>query len=84
MEKKDAIEVEGKVVELLPNSLFRVELESGQRVLANISGELRLSLIRFTSGDRVMLEMSPFDLTRGRITARHADNSNIPQPINNQ
>ncbi len=83
MEKKDAIEIEGKVVELLPNSLFRVELESGQRVLANISGELRLSLIRFTPGDRVMLEMSPYDLNKGRITSRHEDNSNTPQPTHN-
>lgn len=82
MEKKDAIEVEGKVVELLPGSMFRIELENGQRVLANISGELRLSLIRFNLGDRVTLEMSPFDLNKGRITARHEENSNTPQTIN--
>ena len=82
MEKKDAIEVEGKVVELLPSSMFRIELENGQRVLANISGELRLSLIRFNLGDRVTLEMSPLDLNKGRITARHEENSNTPQTIN--
>lgn len=84
MEKKDAIEIVGKVVELLPNSTFRVEMESGQRVLANISGELRLSLIRFSLGDRVMLEMSPYDLTKGRITARHEENSITTKPIHNQ
>jgi translation initiation factor IF-1 len=61
MAKKDAIEVEGKVVELLPNTMFRIELENGHRVLAHISGKMRLHFIRILPGDRVMLEMSPYD-----------------------
>lgn len=79
MAKKDAIEVEGKVVELLPNTMFRIELENGHRVLAHISGKMRLHFIRILPGDRVMLEMSPYDLTKGRITYRHKDSSS-PQP----
>lgn len=75
MAKKDAIEVEGKVVELLPNTMFRIELENGHRVLAHISGKMRLHFIRILPGDRVMLEMSPYDLTKGRITYRHKDSS---------
>lgn len=79
MAKKDAIEVVGKVVELLPNTMFRIELENGHRVLAHISGKMRLHFIRILPGDRVMLEMSPYDLTKGRITYRHKDSSS-PQP----
>lgn len=70
MAKKDAIEVEGKVVELLPNTMFRVELANGHRILANISGKMRLHFIRILPGDTVRVEMSPYDLTKGRITYR--------------
>jgi translation initiation factor IF-1 len=77
MAKKDAIEVEGKVVELLPNTMFRIELENGHRVLAHISGKMRLHFIRILPGDRVMLEMSPYDLTKGRITYRHKNESSF-------
>ena len=70
MAKKDAIEVEGKVVELLPNTMFRVELPNGHRLLAHISGKMRLHFIRILPGDKVLLEMSPYDLTKGSITFR--------------
>jgi len=70
MAKKDAIEVRGKVVELLPNTMFRVELPNGHRILAHISGKMRLHFIRILPGDTVVLEMSPYDLTKGRITFR--------------
>lgn len=70
MAKKDAIEVEGKVVELLPNTMFRVALPNGHLVLAHISGKMRLHFIRILPGDKVLLEMSPYDLTKGRITFR--------------
>jgi len=79
MVKKDAIEVAGKVVELLPNTMFRIELDNGHRVLAHISGKMRLNFIRILPGDRVVLEMSPYDLTKGRITYRHKESSS-PQP----
>jgi translation initiation factor IF-1 len=69
--KGDAIEVEGKVVEPLPNAMFRVELENGHRVLAHVSGKIRLNFIRILPGDRVLLELSPYDLTRGRIIYRY-------------
>jgi translation initiation factor IF-1 len=68
--KKDVIEVEGRVTEPLPNAMFRVELDSGHEVLAHISGKLRLNFIRILPGDRVRVELSPYDLTRGRITYR--------------
>jgi translation initiation factor IF-1 len=71
MARKDAIEVEGKVVELLPNTMFRVELANGHRVLAHISGKMRLHFIRILPGDKVMVEISPYDLSKGRITFRH-------------
>ena len=71
MAKKDAIEVEGKVVELLPNTMFRVELPNGHRVLAHISGKMRMHYIRILPGDRVVVELSPYDLNRGRITYRY-------------
>jgi len=70
MPKKDAIEVEGKVIEALPNAMFRVELANGHRVLAHISGKLRMHFIKILPGDRVTVELSPYDLTRGRITYR--------------
>ncbi|HOZ47689.1 MAG TPA: translation initiation factor IF-1 [Candidatus Hydrogenedentes bacterium] len=70
MQKEEAIEVEGKVLEPLPNAMFRVELNNGHKVLAHISGKMRLNFIRILPGDRVKIEMSPYDLTRGRITYR--------------
>ena len=70
MARKDAIEVEGKVVELLPNTMFRVELPNGHQVLAHISGKMRLHFIRNLPGDKVVLEISPYDLSKGRITFR--------------
>jgi translation initiation factor IF-1 len=68
--KEGVIEVEGKVVEALPNAMFVVELENGHKVLAHISGKLRMNFIRILPGDRVNLELSPYDLSRGRITWR--------------
>ena len=68
--KEDAIEVEGTVVEPLPNAMFRVELENGHRVLAHVSGKMRMHFIRILPGDRVKVELSPYDLSRGRITYR--------------
>ncbi|MGE5473543.1 MAG: translation initiation factor IF-1 [Ignavibacteriales bacterium] len=70
MAKEDIIEVEGTVVEALPNALFQVELENGHKILAHISGKLRMNFIRILPGDKVTLELSPYDLTRGRITWR--------------
>ena len=70
MSKQDMIEIEGTVVEKLPNTMFQVELENGHRVLAHISGKLRQNFIRILPGDKVTVEMSPYDLTRGRITWR--------------
>lgn len=70
MPKEDAIEVEGTVVEPLPNAMFRVKLDNGHRVLAHVSGKMRMHYIRILSGDRVKIELSPYDLTRGRITYR--------------
>ncbi|HHY46313.1 MAG TPA: translation initiation factor IF-1 [Firmicutes bacterium] len=70
MSKRDVIEVEGTVIEALPNAMFRVELENGHRVLAHISGKMRVNFIRILPGDRVTVELSPYDLTRGRITYR--------------
>ena len=70
MSKEDVIEIEGIVVEKLPNAMFKVELENGHQVLAHISGKLRKSFIRILPGDTVTMEMSPYDLTKGRITWR--------------
>lgn len=70
MPKKEAIEVEGIVKESLPNAMFRVELANGGKVLAHISGRIRLHYIKILPGDRVLVELSPYDLTRGRITYR--------------
>jgi translation initiation factor IF-1 len=69
--KKDAIEIEGTVTEPLPNAMFRVELQNGHKVLAHISGKMRMHYIRILPGDRVLVELSPYDLTRGRITYRY-------------
>ncbi|UCE97338.1 MAG: translation initiation factor IF-1 [Dehalococcoidia bacterium] len=70
MPKKEAIEVEGTVIEALPNATFRVELANGHRVLAHISGKIRVHYIRVLPGDKVLVELSPYDLSRGRITYR--------------
>ena len=70
MPKEDAIEVEGTVKEPLPNAMFRVQLENGHEVLAHISGKMRMHFIRILPGDKVKVELSPYDLTRGRITYR--------------
>ncbi|MDY6893702.1 MAG: translation initiation factor IF-1 [Chloroflexota bacterium] len=70
MAKKEAIEVEGTVAEPLPNAMFRVELANGHQVLAHASGKMRLHFIRILRGDRVLVELSPYDLSRGRITYR--------------
>ncbi len=70
MAKKEAIEVEGVVVEPLPNAMFRVELSNGHKVLGHISGKIRLHYIKILPGDRVLVELSPYDLSRGRITYR--------------
>jgi translation initiation factor IF-1 len=71
MAKKDAIRLQAKVVEALPNAMFRVELEGGHKVLAHVSGKMRMNFIRILAGDIVTVEMSPYDLTRGRIVLRH-------------
>ena len=70
MSKEDVIEIEGVVVESLPNAQFRVELPNGHQLLAHISGKLRMTFLRIQPGDKVTLEMSPYDLTKGRITWR--------------
>ena len=70
MAKEEAIEVEGKVIETLPNAMFRVELENGHQILAHISGKMRMHYIKIIPGDNVSLELSPYDLTRGRIVYR--------------
>ena len=70
MAKEDVIEVEGTVVETLPNTNFKVELENGHEILAHISGKIRKNFIRILPGDKVKVEMTPYDLTRGRITYR--------------
>lgn len=71
MVKEEAIEVEGTVIEPLPNAMFRVELENGHKVLAHISGKMKIHFIRILRGDRVKIELSPYDLTRGRIIYRY-------------
>jgi len=70
MPKEELIETEGKIVEALPNAMFRVELENGHVVLAHVSGKMRMNFIRILPGDKVKLELSPYDLSRGRITFR--------------
>ncbi|MEJ2701905.1 MAG: translation initiation factor IF-1 [Sedimentisphaerales bacterium] len=71
MAKKDTLRVQAKVTEALPNAMFRVELESGHKVLAHVSGKMRMNFIRILPGDTVVVEMSPYDLSRGRIVLRH-------------
>ncbi|HHD62894.1 MAG TPA: translation initiation factor IF-1 [Desulfobulbaceae bacterium] len=70
MAKEEAIEVEGTIIEPLPNAMFRVELENGHKVLAHISGKMRMHYIKILPGDQVTVELSPYDLTRGRVTFR--------------
>ena len=70
MAKEEAIQVEGTIIEPLPNAMFRVELENGHKVLAHISGKMRMHFIKILPGDRVTVELSPYDLSRGRITFR--------------
>ncbi len=71
MVKKDSIRLQAKVLEALPNAMFRIELEGGHRVLAHVSGKMRMNFIRILAGDIVTVEMSPYDLNRGRIVLRH-------------
>jgi translation initiation factor IF-1 len=71
MAKEEAIQVEGKVIEQLPNATFRVELDSGHKVLAHVSGKMRMNFIRILQGDKVTVELSPYDLTKGRIIYRY-------------
>jgi translation initiation factor IF-1 len=70
MPKEDNIEVEGRIIETLPNAMFKVELENGQIILAYVSGKMRMHFIKILPGDRVTVELSPYDLTKGRITYR--------------
>ncbi len=70
MSKEDVIEVQGTVLETLPNAMFRVEMENGHKILAHISGKMRMHYIKILPGDKVTVELSPYDLTRGRITYR--------------
>lgn len=71
MAKEEAIEVEAVVIELLPNAMFKVELENKHQILAHVSGKMRKNFIRILTGDRVLVELSPYDLSRGRITYRY-------------
>ena len=71
MAKEESIEVEGTVLEPLPNAMFRVELDNGHKILAHVSGKMRMHFIRILVGDTVKVQLSPYDLTRGRITYRH-------------
>ena len=71
MPKKDAIKVEGKVLETLPNAMFRVELANGHVITAHVSGKMRMHFIRILAGDKITVEMSPYDLSKGRIIMRH-------------
>ena len=71
MPKEEPIQVEGTIIEALPNAMFRVELENGHRLLAHVAGKMRMHFIRILPGDKVTVELSPYDLTRGRITFRN-------------
>lgn len=71
MAKQDVIELEGTVLDTLPNAMFKVELENGHEILAHVSGKIRMNYIRILPGDKVTIEMSPYDLSRGRITYRY-------------
>ena len=81
MSKADVIEIEGVVVEKLPNAMFQVELENGHKVLATISGKLRMNYIRILPGDKVTLEMSPYDLSKGRIIWRDKEAENLKKHL---
>ena len=84
MSKQDVIEVEGKVLEALPNAMFQVQLENGHTVLAHVSGKIRMNFIRILPGDKVTIELTPYDLSRGRITYRFKQSFNeIDFYINN-
>ncbi|MDR1364285.1 MAG: translation initiation factor IF-1 [Oscillospiraceae bacterium] len=80
MSKEDMIELEGKVITALPNAMFDVELENGSKILAHISGKLRKNFIRILPNDKVTVEMSPYDLTRGRITWRSKEGAKNKKP----
>ncbi len=80
MAKEDLIEAEGVVTEVLPDAHFRVELDNGHRVMAYTSGRMRKARIRVLTGDRVTVEMTPYDLTKARINFRHKDESSAPRP----
>ena len=73
MPKGSHIEMEGTVIDLLPNAIFKVELDNGHKIMAHISGKMRMNFIRILTGDRVVVEISPYDLTKGRITYRNKD-----------
>ena len=78
MAKEDHIEMKGVVVEALPNTMFRVKLENGHLIIAHISGKMRKNYIRILTGDAVMVELTPYDLSKGRITFRAIDKKNLP------
>ena len=78
MPKEDIIEIQGSVLETLPNAMFRVQLDNGHKILAHISGKMRMHFIRILPGDKVTVEMSPYDLTRARITFRQRKNAPAP------
>lgn len=78
MAKEEQLEMEGTVIDALPNTMFRVQLENGHVVLAHISGKMRKNYIRILKGDKVTVEMTPYDLTKGRITFRHKDGGSKP------
>lgn len=82
MSKDDVIELNGKVIEVLPNAMFKVELQNGKEILAHISGKLRMNYIRILQGDNVTVEISPYDLTRGRITWRSKNGDKSPKNVN--
>jgi translation initiation factor IF-1 len=81
MAKEDVIETQGTIVETLPNAMFRVELENGHRVLAHISGRIRMHYIKIIPGDKVKIEMSPYDVTKGRITYRFGRGESSKPPV---
>ena len=83
MAKEEQLEMEGTVVDTLPNTMFRVELENGHVILAHISGKMRKNYIRILKGDKVTVEMTPYDLTKGRITFRHKEGG-PPRPDKNE
>ena len=82
MSKTDVIEIEGTVLEKLPNAMFKVELENGHQVLAHISGKLRMNFIRIIPGDKVTIELSPYDLSKGRIVWRDKYKKTLPKISN--